>query len=177
MNKLLIPVLLALSGAPLGANAATLDITTFTLATGINSPSVVTPTLATLLGSSSVTAQVNGLSSFEWKFTAGDIYAQIINDYSYLTTSVGTVQLSDIQTVGSFGTSGWINYVFATPYSGSITVGVQNALDDETASELQLRNFMTAPPVPEPETYAMLLTGMGLIGAVARRRRQRFATI
>ena len=26
--------------------------------------------------------------------------------------------------------------------------------------------------VPEPETYAMLLAGLGLVGAVARRRRQ-----
>lgn len=171
------PVLLALSGAPLLANAATLDITTFTLATGINSPSVVTPALATLLGSSSITAQVVGLASFDWKFTAGDAYAAIINDYSYLTTSAGTLQLSDIQAVGSYGTSGWINYVFATPYSGSITVGVQNALDDETASELQLRNFITATPVPEPGSYAMLLAGMGLIGAIAKRRARRLATI
>jgi hypothetical protein len=29
---------------------------------------------------------------------------------------------------------------------------------------------MTLAPVPEPETYAMLLGGLGLIGAVARRR-------
>ena len=27
------------------------------------------------------------------------------------------------------------------------------------------------PPVPEPETYAMMLAGMGLVGAIARRRR------
>lgn len=27
-----------------------------------------------------------------------------------------------------------------------------------------------APPVPEPETYAMLLCGMGLLGFIARRR-------
>jgi len=26
-------------------------------------------------------------------------------------------------------------------------------------------------PVPEPETYAMLLAGLGLMGAVARRRK------
>ena len=29
----------------------------------------------------------------------------------------------------------------------------------------------TTPPVPEPETYAMFLAGLGLIGAIARRRR------
>jgi hypothetical protein len=27
-------------------------------------------------------------------------------------------------------------------------------------------------PVPEPETYAMLLAGLGLMGFVARRRKQ-----
>jgi len=31
-------------------------------------------------------------------------------------------------------------------------------------------------PVPEPETYALLLAGLGLMGFVARRRRQRLAT-
>jgi hypothetical protein len=30
---------------------------------------------------------------------------------------------------------------------------------------------VTAVPVPEPETYAMLLAGLGVIGAIARRRR------
>lgn len=31
-------------------------------------------------------------------------------------------------------------------------------------------NFQSAPPIPEPETYAMLLAGLGLMGAVVRRR-------
>ncbi len=30
----------------------------------------------------------------------------------------------------------------------------------------------TVTAVPEPETYAMLLAGLGLIGSIARRRRQ-----
>jgi hypothetical protein len=31
---------------------------------------------------------------------------------------------------------------------------------------------ITITPVPEPETYAMFLAGLGLMGAVARRRKQ-----
>ncbi|MDR3323361.1 MAG: PEPxxWA-CTERM sorting domain-containing protein, partial [Zoogloeaceae bacterium] len=32
-------------------------------------------------------------------------------------------------------------------------------------------NSNPAPAVPEPETYAMLLAGLGLVGLIARRRR------
>lgn len=32
------------------------------------------------------------------------------------------------------------------------------------------QDFMVYAPVPEPETYAMMLAGLGLMGAVARRR-------
>lgn len=33
----------------------------------------------------------------------------------------------------------------------------------------------TVTPVPEPETYAMMLAGLGLLGVVARRRKQQLA--
>lgn len=35
--------------------------------------------------------------------------------------------------------------------------------------------FNFAPPVPEPETYAMMLVGLGLLGFAARRRKQKEA--
>jgi len=35
-----------------------------------------------------------------------------------------------------------------------------------------LSQSFTVPAVPEPETYAMMLAGLGVIGAVVRRRRQ-----
>jgi hypothetical protein len=34
----------------------------------------------------------------------------------------------------------------------------------------------TQPPIPEPETYAMLLAGLGVLGLVARRRKQQAAS-
>ena len=34
-----------------------------------------------------------------------------------------------------------------------------------------------AAPVPEPETYAMLLAGLGLMGGIARRRKQKLANV
>lgn len=33
------------------------------------------------------------------------------------------------------------------------------------------QDFLVMAPVPEPESYAMLLAGLGIVGAVARRRR------
>jgi hypothetical protein len=42
-------------------------------------------------------------------------------------------------------------------------------------AEIHLQSFSgTIPttPVPEPETYAMLLAGLGMVGALARRRKQ-----
>lgn len=34
---------------------------------------------------------------------------------------------------------------------------------------------LSAAPVPEPETYAMLLVGLGLVGSIARRRKNKNA--
>ena len=45
-----------------------------------------------------------------------------------------------------------------------------SAFQSFSANTLQLA---AVPAVPEPETYAMMLGGLGLVGAVARRRRNR----
>ncbi len=56
----------------------------------------------------------------------------------------------------------------ATLHSGVNFVAL--ALEDHggaTAFDMRI----TAAPVPEPETYAMMLAGLGVMGAVARRRK------
>jgi hypothetical protein len=34
----------------------------------------------------------------------------------------------------------------------------------------EIRGFLQAAPVPEPETWAMMLAGLGVVGAAVRRR-------
>ena len=50
------------------------------------------------------------------------------------------------------------------------TVAKYNGVWSFDATQNQL---VFATPVPEPETYAMLLAGLGLMGAIARRRKQK----
>jgi hypothetical protein len=49
---------------------------------------------------------------------------------------------------------------------GTILDGRPNAV---LVDDLQLT--LTTAPVPEPETYALLIAGLGVVGAIARRRR------
>jgi hypothetical protein len=49
---------------------------------------------------------------------------------------------------------------------GPLLEGRSNAL---YIDDIQLA--LTAAPVPEPETYALLIAGLGIVGAVTRRRR------
>lgn len=44
---------------------------------------------------------------------------------------------------------------------------------DWDANFLNIVSGPVAAPVPEPETYAMMLAGLGLLGVVARRRKQK----
>ncbi len=50
---------------------------------------------------------------------------------------------------------------------------ISNQLNSNVAGQynFSVRNGNVIPAVPEPETYAMLLAGLGLMGVVARRRR------
>lgn len=61
------------------------------------------------------------------------------------------------------------NDVLSALSSGSLRVGmhVQSLPGGSSASFASI-----AAPVPEPETYAMLLAGLGLIGTLAARRKQ-----
>ena len=155
------------------AQASTLDFASFAKNIGTNSAISITTTGASLSGTASLQGSVVNLKTFEWNFTSGDGFP--FNDYSFLRLSGNPViTLADISGTGDTPAStGWQTYVFARSYSGAITFGVANDIDENTPSYLVLRNLTTMVPVPEPETYLLHLSGLGLLGAVARRRNNR----
>jgi hypothetical protein len=81
-------------------------------------------------------------------------------------TSLGlTVADLNDPTHNSFGLVGGLNVV-DTDASGNATT---------LAGNVRIDGGVITPSIPEPETYAMLLAGLGLIGFVARRRRRHAA--
>jgi hypothetical protein len=72
---------------------------------------------------------------------------------------------------GAFASTGAVtmnNNAVSTGCNGGLTIA---ALGD-VATALP---FASVSPVPEPETYAMMLSGLGLIGFVGRRKKQKAA--
>lgn len=177
MKKMLLPFALVLFAATQASRAAPVDLTTFTSTVGTNSAIATTMNMAALIGTTTLTGNVAGLQSFQYDFTAGDVSIDVFDDYSYIHTSAGSTQLADIAAVGDFGSTGWQTYTFATAYSGLITFGVANVGDDNQSSGLMIRQVVAAvTPVPEPEQYAMLAAGLGLVATVIVRRKRSFAT-
>jgi len=92
---------------------------------------------------------------------------------AYLTSNDPTVtglQLSRTQTAADTSGFGIGNaYLSTTPGTGW-----QLPFNGNGFLSLQY-TAVTAAPVPEPESYALMLAGLGFVGAVARRRQSKFA--
>ena len=88
---------------------------------------------------------------------------------------------------GTSASAGWANGTGADGSYSQLTGSLVNgALLDGGANALisysntgvagqylyQVRNGVVVAPVPEPETYAMLLAGLGVVGFMSRRRKQ-----
>ena len=53
-----------------------------------------------------------------------------------------------------------------------VRVSLRHSLNGPWTFTDEVDFYASAAPVPEPETYAMMLTGLGLMGLVARRRKR-----
>ena len=148
------------------AQSTTLDLTTFAQSIGPSGSISTSSNFANLTASSSLSSYVSNVTSFDWFFGANDVLPY--NDYAYFSLNSVSTTLSNIATVGNYGNSGWNTYTFASPFSGNLAFGVVNVGDNALSSQLFVENVTSA--VPEPETYAMMLVGLGLVGFQLRRK-------
>lgn len=118
-------------------------------------------TFTDLAGSSSAAAQATvsvdggpgvalGLTPLTKTFTSG-------NDAGYFSVAAST----PLAGVTSF-------QVYNASLVLSVTAGSFTSIVGQPQNKLKLE--FTAAPVPEPETYALMLAGLGLVGWLARRR-------
>ena len=106
-----------------------------------------------------------------WGINASDFTATI-NDvpltFSYGTITVPYLQSYPYLSLSATGVTGSDSY--SLHVTGSLMAGATGA-----SYNIGL-NSVAVAPVPEPETFAMLLAGLGLIGVVALRRKSIVAT-
>ena len=60
-------------------------------------------------------------------------------------------------------------YTFNLPAAGNYHVDITGIAEGASGGTYGIA--LSAAPVPEPETFAMLLAGLGLVGTIARRRK------
>lgn len=114
----------------------------------------------------------------------GQLRVKPVNLAAMTASVTPSVQLATQTTFETFATTNWDAHASispATPLS-SAAVSIENLLGararlvDDGYAFIEKKNVelsFVLTPVPEPESYAMLLAGLGLLGAVARRRSQK----
>jgi PEP-CTERM motif len=122
--------------------------------------------------------------NFDWAFlsadtTNADFGFVAINDRVVSFVNINSNPLASRFT-GSFGdfnnvtwsfTNNSYTYIPTSSGAVSLVIGVVDILDSSGTSELRIDN-VSVSAVPEPEAFAMLLAGLGLVGGVAARRRR-----
>jgi hypothetical protein len=94
--------------------------------------------------------------------------AQTVGDISHAALWNGST-ITDLNSFldASAVNSGWVLYsATAISENGSITGVADNTITGE-----RLSYVLSVTLVPEPETYAMLFAGLGLVGGAVRRRK------
>jgi hypothetical protein len=167
--KKLLAVLATCALLATGTAQAAYDLTTFTAGASSGGSVAQTADSATLTATSWMSKAVYNVTSFDWYFNGADYLPY--NDYAYVSLDGAQTILASIASVGNYGNSGWQTYTFGSAFTGLLEFGAINALDSVLDSSLTIQNVSV---VPEPETYAMLLVGLGLIGFMARRRKEDF---
>ncbi len=105
------------------------------------------------------------LSGLVAEFTSGHTAFPAGPDAGTLVTSVSMIDASHY-----FYTADWV-HVFNNDVYDLNTLAIQSGWNG-SGGVIHIEGIATLAPVPEAETYAMMLAGLGLIGLIAHRRRK-----
>lgn len=132
-------------------------------------------------GDGQISSFSNEVSGFSLTFSGDTIvgsFAHSLTDLNSggLVYTVGGTTLGSVPTGGTEGlASNWFNASAGFSYASGL--GPTNNLggfakDIATGATSSTTQLIQVTAVPEPESYAMLLAGLGLVGAIAGRRRK-----
>jgi hypothetical protein len=114
----------------------------------------------------SSTLNYSGTGWGGWSAPSGDVVSGGGFAFSNTGASAGSSQFAD-------GGSSWPHYTFGANEQGWV---VQNGGTASSANVYVISfDAPTVTPIPEPEIYAMMGLGLGLLGWVGRRRKQQAA--
>jgi hypothetical protein len=116
-------------------------------------------------------ADQGGWVSGAWAASAdgglGDAFnGAYLNTFTGVYALVGAAPTLDVRAVLGTRASSVSSASFGN------TAAFQMSLPSDVTYSSASGVFLSAAPVPEPETWAMMLAGMGVVGLMARRRRQ-----
>lgn len=111
-----------------------------------------------------ITVSAGQVLRFDWSLSSQDT---MFSDHAFMVLGSQVITLA---TAGQAPTGPQgVVHQFAQGGSLLLGVGVVDVQDYAGASTLTISNLQISA-VPEPGTYALLLAGLGLVGAAARRR-------
>ena len=169
-----------LAGASVGANAATTDLGTVTLGTPTTFSGVVSGSgtsindLFTFTLDSGNTASGYSVVNIPLSFSGGE-WNTALATLTLMSNADGIVGNSDDQMLGTaiWSQTGNSNNSLQLSYDSAITGPAYIQITGVTDGGNGGIYSGAIAAIPEPETYAMLLAGLGLMGAVVRRRSNR----
>lgn len=157
------------------------------IATAVLAAAGITNSIAavpTLNPSASFSNTVSGLFTDTWTFNLGSA-STVAASLSNVEVSMGSFSFGKISNfsallngvtifnLGTFSSSTPPVTIKTQILSGSATLPAGNftlQVSGNAGTGASYGGAIVAAPVPEPETYGMMLVGLGLMGAVARRR-------
>jgi hypothetical protein len=111
--------------------------------------------------------QAGDMLTFHWGFTPFD---GTVPDLAFVAIQEGAATTSlSVLADGGIGASGNFSRSFAAAATVTLSVGVVDRDDTYGSSWLAISNVLVNP-VPEPESYTLLLAGLALVGGLARRK-------